>query len=180
MNLRSSVVTASILLAAATVPIHAQRAEHPRGGPTIAELRRQEEMARRVPVTIALVDQLPAGTGNAPAVVLRRANTAPHDVILLRRSDATGPQLAGAILHLMIMRERSGDTASADAMFRLPSATRGPKAWERTEQVQTGRIVAQLRTAKVQDVPGVGQVRAKAVYLPSMAMRDIARRRGRR
>ncbi|HEX8213813.1 MAG TPA: hypothetical protein VF584_26840 [Longimicrobium sp.] len=180
MNLRSTLTAAGLLVTATAAPINAQHAQSPRAGPTIVELRRQEEMARRVPVTIALVDQLPAGTGNAPAVVLRRANTAPHDVILLRRSDATGPQLAGAILHLMIMRERSGDTANADAMFRLPTATRGPKAWERTEQVQTGRIVAQLRSAEVQDVPGVGRVRAKAVYLPSKVMRDNARRRGRR
>ena len=180
MDLRSLIVAAGVLVAATPSPIDAQRAEPSRTGPTIAELRRQEEMARRIPVTIALVDQLPAGTGNAPAVVLRRAKPAPFDVILLRRSDASGTQLAGAIFHLMIMRDRSGDTATADAMFRLPTATRGPKAWEQTEQVQTGRIVAQLRSAEVQDVPGVGRVRAKAVYLPSKAMRDNARRRGRR
>lgn len=179
MPLRSILVPAALLVVASSSHTHAQLEERPRAGPTLAELRRQQEMARRVPVTVALVDQLPAGTGDVPAVVLRRVSTSPHDVILLRRSDATGAQLSGAILHLMILRERNGDTATANGIFRLPTAARGPKAWEHTEQVQTGRIVAQLRTAGLQDVPGVGRVRARAVYLPSKAMRDAARRRGR-
>jgi hypothetical protein len=184
MDPRAAWVAALGLFSLATFfPVHAQQTADDRPvGPTRAALERRLEMARRVPVTIALMDQLPPEAGNAPAVLLRRTGTTPRDVILLRRADASGAQLAGAILHLMVVRERAGDTARVDGIFRLPAAMRGPRVWERTEQVRADRIVAQLRHAEPRDVPGVGRVPAKELYLPSRAMREAARQqaRGRR
>ena len=101
-------------------------------------------------------------------------------MILLRRTDANGVQLAGAIFHLMLLRERMGDTATANGVFRMPTAQRGPRAWEHTEQVRTGRIVAQLRRAELREIPGVGRVQAYEVFLPSKSMREAARQSGRR
>ncbi|HET7461622.1 MAG TPA: hypothetical protein VFJ82_10245 [Longimicrobium sp.] len=142
-------------------------------GPTLAQLRQQQEMARRVRVTIALSDQLPA-PDSVPAVILRRGSTAPRDVILLR-SGATPGQLAAAVLRLMVIRDRMGDTARTDAAFRLPGAHRMPKGG--ATELQAGRTLARLRGAPSQDLPGVGRVPAVEVYLPSRAMREEARRR---
>jgi hypothetical protein len=144
-------------------------------GPTMDQLRRQQEVTRRVPVTIVLWDQLPA-PDSVPAVILRRGTAAPRDVILLRRR-ATPGQLAAAVMRLMVIRDRMGDTARADAAFRLPNAHGMPKGKGQREELQAGRTLARLRTAPVQDVPGVGRVPALEVYLPSHAMREEARRR---
>jgi hypothetical protein len=144
-------------------------------GPTLDQLRRQQEIARRVPVTIALSDQLPAAD-SVSAVILRRGATAPRDVILIRPR-ATPGQLAAAVLRLMIIRDRMGDTARTDAAFRLPNAHRMPKGAAQREELQAGRTLARLRGAPPQDVPGVGRVPALEVYLPSRAMREEARRR---
>jgi hypothetical protein len=50
---------------------HAQQAMPAPGGPTTQALAREREMARRVPVTVALVAALPA-PDSVPAVILRR------------------------------------------------------------------------------------------------------------
>lgn len=179
MNHRSILVALGIVIHGAALPTLAQQTGPDRpAGPTRAALQRQLEIARRVPVTIALVDQLPAGSGDAPAVLLRRTRTSPHDVLLLRRDQASGSALAAAVLHLLIVRERTGDTARADGVFRMPTA-RGTRIWERTEQVRAGRIVAHLRHAEPRDIPAVGRVPAKEIYLPSSAMRDAARQHAR-
>lgn len=180
MHLLPTTFVALFLAVASTTPVLAQRqTESAPAGPTRRALRHQLEVARRVPVTIALVDQFPARTGNVPGVILRRTGTTPHDVILLRNADATGAQLAGAILHLMVVRERGGDSARVAGTFRLPTASRGPRAWERTELVHAERIVGRLRHAAVQDIPGVGRVRATEIYLPSRSMRVAARQQAR-
>jgi hypothetical protein len=177
MRFQVQIAFAALLATLPAAPLSTQERDGP-AGPTRAELRRQQEMARRVPVTIALVDELPA-PDSVPTVILRRANTSPHDVILLRRNDANGGQLAAAVLHLLVLRDRSGDTARVNATYRLPAARQAPRAWQRTEEVRTGRVVARLRRAEPSEVPGVGRVRATEIYLPSAAMRDEARRAAR-
>ena len=174
--MRRSILILSAGLAAAIFcsPAHAQEAQAGQG-PTIAELRKREEMARRVPVTVALVDVLPA-PDSVPALILRRAQGSPHDVILLRRGVASGAHLSAAVLHLMIVRERSGDTPAVNTTYRLPTARRGPRAWEHTEQVRTKAVVARLRHVEPREVAGVGIVPAAEIYLPSKAMREAARR----
>lgn len=148
------------------------------GGPTTQALAREREMARRVPVTVALVAALPA-PDSVPAVILRRRDVSPHDVILLRRDRADGARLAAAVLHLLVLRDRTGDTASVSSTVRLPTARTSPRAWERTEQVRTARVVGRLRQAVPRNVPGVGTVPATEIYLPSRRMREEARKAAR-
>ena len=168
------VIPAALAAALHSSPVQGQEGPAA-GGPTIAELRKREEMARRVPVTVALVDVLPA-PDSVPAVILRRAQDSPRDVILLRRHAASGAHLAAAVLHLMIVRERSGDTSAVNTTYRLPTARRGPRAWENTEQLRTQAVVARLRRVEPREVAGVGIVPATEIYLPSQAMREAARR----
>jgi hypothetical protein len=131
-------------------------------------------MARRVPVTIALVDR--AADQDAPAVILRRRDAAPHDVILLRRGSATGEQLAVAIQTLLLARDAAGDTATTNATVR-PRPGRAPSAWMGAERGRAERVVARLRGAAPVFVAGVGTVPAVEIYLPSKAMREAQRTR---
>jgi hypothetical protein len=130
---------------------------------------RQREIARRVAVTIVLVDSLPVA--NARAVIVRRLNVRPHDVIVLQSSSATGGELAGAIADLLAIREKLGDTAAVDGVFRV-SSLGGPTAWEKTEQRTLDAIVARLRVASPQPIDGFGVVPAAEVYLAGREMRQ--------
>lgn len=130
------------------------------------------ERQRRVPVTVALVDTLPGGgTG---AMVLRRATQIPRDIILLKRSEATGQQLYSAALHLLTIRAIQGDTATADFSF----AVRGIGAAASPGARYAGATVARLRTLAPRLVPGVGVVPATEILLASKAMRAELERQG--
>lgn len=135
------------------------------------------EMARRVPVTVALVDSYPYGS-DAAAVILRRPEASSEDVIVLQSATANGQRLAAALLNLVALRERAGDTASTAGVFRVRK-DRVPQgdALER-EALTAGRVVARLRTTIPTAVPGVGQARATQIYLPSRGMREELKARG--
>jgi hypothetical protein len=120
-------------------------------------------MVTRVPVTVALAEQL---DGDASAVILRRSNVAPHDVILLRAAGANGRQLSEAVLDLLTIREKMGDTPSTTAAVRVrPKA--GAPGRVRRELPWAQRVVNDVRKAEVQDIPRVGNVRAVQIWLPS-------------
>jgi hypothetical protein len=79
------------------------------------------------------------------------------------------------VLHLLVMRDRSGDTASVSSAFRLPRARRGPRAWDRSERPRMARVLARLQQSQLGHVAGVGPARATEIYLPSKQMRDAVR-----
>ncbi|SOD03031.1 hypothetical protein SAMN05216486_10748 [bacterium JGI 053] len=119
----------------------------------------------RVPVTLVLVDQLPASDG---AFRVERRRVEPRDVILLR-SDASRDQLADAIRTLLAIRQMDGDSASRLGAMRMrPHQTHAgphrPFPW-------SGRVLADLRRAEPQDVAGVGRVRAVRIWLPRQRRR---------
>jgi hypothetical protein len=134
-----------------------------------AQTRRDVESARRVPVTVALVDSLP-GSG-VEALILRRPDVQPHDVILLRSASADGTALATAALQLLLIRDRTGDVPTAASTFRIREGSRGSRALER-EIFSATRIVDRLRTKQPRPVPGLPAVRATDIYLPSQVMRN--------
>ncbi len=135
--------------------------------PLSAQAAKQQEIARRVPVTVALTNQMPYR--DAPAVILRRATAVPHDVILLRRNGASGAQLSAAVFQLLVLRERDGDTASTDGVYRV-IAPQGPAAWRGSEERTAGRTVSRLFSAPAREISGVGIVAATELYLPSRQM----------
>lgn len=130
----------------------------------------QREMARRVPVTISLVDSLP---GSEPVVVERRASGSRNDVVLVRPG-ATGDQLAAALVALNAHRDVAGDTVTTSA--RLKTTTAVPVRLQSTEVAHARDILRRLRTTSPTLVSGVGRVPSITVYLPSKAQRDQARR----
>jgi hypothetical protein len=141
-----------------------------------AQAAPDREVARRVPVTVVLADSFPY-TG-AAAVIMRRTSEHPRDVIVLPASAGNGARLAAATMHLLIIRDRGGDTASAPGLFRVPEAAANSRLVQR-DIGTAGAVVGRLRTRARESIPGVGRVRATEIYLPSRAMRDTLRSKGR-
>lgn len=134
--------------------------------PIVTELQAQQtdggSRRPRVPVTLALVDTL---AGEAPFRILRRANVAPYDVILLR-AGADSAVLSAAVQDLLSIRQLQGDTASTGAgalRVRRPNRAPGQRVrmlpWAR-------RVIDDLRSADRQTVAGVGSVPAVQIWLP--------------
>jgi hypothetical protein len=120
----------------------------------------------RVPVTLVLVDELPAADG---AFRVQRRAFEPRDVILLR-SDATRDQLTDAIRALLAIRQFDGDTPSRLGAMRMrPHQTH---TGARREFPWSGRVLADLRRAEPQDVAGIGRVRAVRIWLPPQHRRS--------
>lgn len=131
---------------------------------------RSREIARRVSVTVAVTDSFTyAGTA---AVILRRPNLLPHDVILLPASESNGTALAAAAVQLLLIRDRAGDTPTTASVFRIRKSDPASHLLER-EVGTAGTILDRLRTKPLRTVPGVaGTVRSTEIYLPSEAMRN--------
>lgn len=119
---------------------------------------RSERAPTRVPVMVALVQQLPYP--DAPFIILRQS--AGSDYILLP-GDADAALLTDAVNALLLARQRGGDRATADAVLRLraPERVRGarPLPW-------VDRVLADLRRAPRRAVPRVGQAPAVQIWLP--------------
>jgi len=126
----------------------------------------ERRVSRRVPVTVALVTEMPQP--GAPFLVQRRPGVTPHDVILLPDS-VTASQLSEAVRVLLLARERGGDTAGTAVTLRLRphQAHPGPPLtfpWAH-------RVIADLRRAERRTVPAVGNVRAVEIWLPPQRAR---------
>jgi hypothetical protein len=124
----------------------------------------------RVPVTVALVDSLPAG---APFRILRRADATPRDVILLA-AVASADDLSGAVKELLLMRRLQGDTARATGVMRVRRPQGGPPA-QAQRYPWTARVLNDLRTAPRMPVSDLGMVPALEIWLPPQRGRAPAR-----
>jgi hypothetical protein len=116
----------------------------------------------RVPVTIALVDH-PSADG-APFRILRRADQAPYDIILLRPG-ANQSELSDAIGDLLLIRAQTGDTARTGGTMRI-RRTQGASGSVRREIPWAGRVLNDLRKAQPHDLVGVGVVPTVEIWLP--------------
>ena len=153
-------LTAVLLAATASIdPLSAQQIE------AAAQQKASVKQPTRVPVTVVLVE---GASADKPFTILRRADLAPRDVILLRADDADGKQLSAAVSDLLTMRELLGDTASADAtgQLRLPSEGLSPDQ-ARKALPWAQRVVNDVRKAEPQFIAGVGLVPAVEIWLPA-------------
>jgi hypothetical protein len=105
-----------------------------------------------------------ARTGDAPYRILRRADVAPNDVILLR-SGSDAAVLSEAVGNLLLIRAQTGDTAQVSGAVRVKRAQgasgRVPRSFP-----WAGRVLNDLRQAQARDVPGVGSVPSIEIWLP--------------
>jgi hypothetical protein len=121
-----------------------------------------ERQPTRVPVTVAVVERLPAGN-TEPFLILRRADLDPRDVILLTSASADGRRLSSAVEQLLMNRAVRGDTAARTSAVRV--RRRQPQA-ERPELPWAERVLREVRRAEPRLVAGVGVVRAIQIWLP--------------
>lgn len=145
MNSWIKAVLALVALFVAAVPVGAQP-----GG--------SRGVATRVPVTVALVDELsPAHT---PFALLRRNLAEGGDVIVVPTT-ADADLLSDAVRALLTVRRHQGDQVADGGTLRVTARTRGRPAlpW-------AVRVLADIRRTTPQTVPGVGSARSVVIWLP--------------
>lgn len=112
----------------------------------------------RVPATILLVHT--TDHGDAAWVILRRPESEPHDVILLRAETADAMRLTAAVVALQAARIRDGDVPTRPLVAR-----RGPV----TEQVRplpwAQAALEYLKRGEIREIRGVGKYPALEVWL---------------
>ncbi|MBB4637481.1 hypothetical protein [Longimicrobium terrae] len=118
-------------------------------------------------VTVALVDELDGGSA-VTAVIVRRPGSG--DVILLRRSTASGSRLASAIAMLMLQRT-SAPPVTRETRIQIQGAG-VPAAWRANWLPRLENLVARLRRADARLIPGIGTVPAENLSLPPAAARS--------
>ena len=131
-----------------------------------AQPARASNPPTRVPVTIALVEELPQP--GAPFVILRRVNEAEHDVILLP-ADADAQQLSLAVQALLTARSVAGDSTGSPATIRVRPRSGEERAHRQFPWI--ARVHGDLRRAARRPVAGVGNVRAVVIWLPPQRRR---------
>jgi hypothetical protein len=132
------------------------------GAATAQQEHASERRPMRVPVTIVLMDT----TAQVPGYrILRRADEAPYDVILLRgRADAV--TLSDAVSDLLLVRMAQGDTATSTAPVRVRRARADAGAQRVPRFPWAERVVNDLWRAEPREVQGIGTVRAVEIWLP--------------
>ncbi len=127
----------------------------------------QQGRPTRVSVMVALGDR--ATLNGAPFRIVRRADTAPHDIILIA-PEADARALSEAIGQLQMMRRVQGDTATTSATMRVrrPARAREPRTlpW-------APRVIQDLRRAETHPLPGIGTVKSVQIWLPATRTRRI-------
>ena len=149
--------------------IFAANAASAQGNPRGAEA----EMARRVPVVVAVVDSFPYG--QARAVIVRRTQGDERDVIVIPRENATGEQLSAAMVLLLAQRELDGDSAATNKLTRVSGAT-GPRNWIGRETKQNQAFIDRILTGPSRVVQGIGRAKTDRLYLLPHAFQGKVRR----
>jgi hypothetical protein len=131
---------------------------------TLAGQTARPREVRRVPVTVALMGELPMA--GVPFLVQRRPALAPHDVILLR-TGTTAAQLSEAIQTLLVARQAGGDLPAVKGFVRMrPHGARTANTSPRKPLPWAERVLRDVRKAPTVQVDGIGRVRAVQIWLP--------------
>ena len=128
-------------------------------------------LARRLPVTVALVDHNRFGGAN---VLVRRVGSAYPNVIVLAAGNATPKQFMSAAIVMTALMERDGDVAPRDVVVAVPDSAGGPQKG----LAASARVLQRLRAASEVNIPGVGKARTVVIYLADATERQRLRRVG--
>jgi hypothetical protein len=123
--------------------------------------------AEPVEATVVLVDRLT--DPSASAIVLRRKNALPHDLILLPDGQATTTALSDGINALFRMRRAMGDIPDRDTRIVI-RGQRTAREWKSELQRRRAEVdLAHLTVGERRLVAGVGEVRAIDIPLQATA-----------
>jgi hypothetical protein len=128
---------------------------------------RDAQTSKRIPVTVILMREDDTSAG---AVIQRRADLAPHDLILLQRS-SNDQQLSAAFHTLLVARSVEGDTSGVSHTLRVAPGQRR-FGLGRSEVARVAGVLNRLRSADPVPIEGIGTLPAIELWLPSRAMRE--------
>lgn len=107
----------------------------------------------------------PSPSKGGRAEVVRRAQRAPRDVVIVDRN-ATAEDLAAALAMINALRTQFGDSLTTDLRAR-PDVVRPGKKWDKSGyQSWLIEQLVRLRTAKPAEFADLGIVRAVQITLP--------------
>lgn len=118
----------------------------------------------RATATIALVRALP--DPEAMALVLRRSQMYPKDVILIRAGTENAELLAASVALLLRARLRGSTIAQRDTVIEVRSGI-GPSRWRTTETPRLTRWLSRLSATAPTYLEGVGMARTIQIPLRS-------------
>ena len=134
------------------------------------------EIAKRIPVTLALVT---GSTLQRSTARIQRNREGGGDVVVVRKEDASPQLVADAMFTLMLMHETSGDTAAVatTAIIREGSI---PLSLTRGSLRAVDAVLRRVAAKPSASVRGLGNsVQTGTVYLPSRALRQSLKAHGR-
>lgn len=141
-------------------------------GPRTLDGQDANPASHHATVVIALVDELPELRREYAAMVLRRSELSPRDVILLPAGKMDARALDSAIRSLLDARLRQGSEPTTFGGQPFQTITLGidacdpPDAWAKREFPRIASLVAELGDAPIRDIAGVGAVRSIEYRLP--------------
>ncbi len=119
----------------------------------------------QVDATVAIADDLP--DPSADAVVVRRVNMLPHDVILLSKNHVNDAAMGSGIQALFELRKQMGDIPIKDVHVSV-RASKVPSHWKNTAQDKRAtEDISALKQSPMRQLVGVGRVRSLEIPLVS-------------
>lgn len=135
------------------------------GNPVAGQVEPEDDdMEGRVPVTVALVGEIDHPT--AAAMIVRRADGTPRDVILLPSRSATPERLSSALVTLLVARKLMGDLPERDVTLPVLKES-GAGAWRGRTMKDIASVLLRLRGMEPAILSGVGMVPHLAIWLPA-------------
>lgn len=122
--------------------------------------------AEPVDATVVLVDRL--AEPSASAIVVRRANMLPHDVILLPSDQATPAALRSGLTALFKLRRSAGDVPKSDSRVLVRGVALSRPLKPGLQASRANADLADLQRSAPRTIPGFGVARAIDVPLKSM------------
>jgi hypothetical protein len=125
------------------------------------------------PVTVALVDALPAAQSQFSAAIVRTPGPTGRDVILLPKAGLSATTFDAATRVLLDSRVRHGDHPArynGKPVHTMTIGVRGkaaPAAWQQQYGAMAQRIVDSLPNAPTRFIDGVGTVHALTIRPPA-------------
>jgi hypothetical protein len=148
---------------------------------TPADGQSRGETRPPAPVTVVLVDQLPSLQRQYAAIILRRPDQEPRDVILLPARTASASLLDAAVRTLLHARLTQGEQLTELNGKRPHTVTIGvresqaPAHWVELHRGRVERLFERLRQAAPMEVAGVGTGRSVTFRPPVPQPRSEAR-----
>lgn len=114
----------------------------------------------RTPVAVIVLPSV--REGQADALVIRRKDVKPHDVIAVKKSKLTEALLVAAVRQVQIARQIGGLTPTEDVMFRVQLPKDGRK---RAQENDATLWIRDLKDAAEKTIAGVGTGNVIVIYL---------------